>query len=511
MKRLLPLAPLTLLLLFTMGVGPCDSKPLGSVDGCTYNGKTYASGMSFPAADGCNTCSCQDGKAACSLLACTDGGTGPCFDNKGNTISCSGPDGGTDGSPATDAGGHCFDLKGNEIPCGNDGGTGCTYNGKSYPLGSSFTCSDGCNTCSCTSNGVAGTTKGCPDAGSDGAVTCFDMNGKMIPCANDGGVQCLYGTKVYAVGASFPSSDGCNTCSCTAGGMIACTEKACYDGSLPDGTDGAMGCFDANGKTVPCADGGQVGVCMPGADQGCNEDPRLNVILGKCRPDYTCDCGMNTLDPTTGLCVPAGTPTGCAYDGSTFPVGSKFMCPTIDNGCNQGVCFCAMPGVTTPLCPGQTPPVCGFDAAYVYGQTGGLVAYTDQVTLTPPASYVLVRTANASTVAGGSCGPALPACDSAFIDVSDIMRDIADPTVQLLLSLSTMQPTLLGVDSRPVDGTVFSFKKNGTAGFLVGSPCNGASNCTAIPGAVTSLMSDLQKLDSQQQQDPSCAAFLKKM
>ena len=503
MKRFLPLAPLPLLLLLTMGVGPCDSKPLGSVDGCTYNGKTYGSGMSFAAADGCNTCSCQDGKAVCSLLACTDGGTGVCFDNAGNIIKCSMSDGGTGGSGATDGGPTCFDNSGKTIPCGSDGGTGCAYNGKTYPLGASFTCADGCNTCTCSAMGVSGTTKGCPDASTDVPTTCLDANGKMIPCASDGGVQCVDGNKVYAVGVSFPSSDGCNTCSCTMGGMIACTQKACGDGA-------AM-CYDMNGKLTPCStDGGIAGVCMPGGDQACNEDPMLNTLLGKCRPDYTCDCGSNTLNPKTGLCVSSVMTTGCTYQGATYPVGSKFMCPTIDNGCNQGVCYCATPGVTTALCPNETPPVCGFDAAYTYGQTGGLVRYTDQVTLTPPASYVLVRTANSSAggATSGSCGPALPACDSGPIDVSDIMRAIADPTVQLLLSLSSMQSTLLGVDQRPMDGTVFSFKKDGTAGFLVGAPCRGASNCTEIPGPVTTLMDILLKLDAQQQQDASCAAFL---
>lgn len=90
-------------------------------------------------------------------------------------------------------------------------------------------------------------------------------------------------------------------------------------------------------------------------------------------------------------------------------------------------------------------------------------------------------------------------------------RSTAAVQSALLLSLSTTQATLLGIDQRPVDGTVFSFKKSGSAGFLVGAPCNGASNCVDIPGAVTSLMGDLQKLDAQQRQDPSCTAFLGKM
>lgn len=37
---------------------------------CQYNGKTYKSGEGFPAEDGCNSCSCDDGKIGCTLMAC---------------------------------------------------------------------------------------------------------------------------------------------------------------------------------------------------------------------------------------------------------------------------------------------------------------------------------------------------------------------------------------------------------------------------------------------------------
>ena len=37
---------------------------------CEYGGKTYASGDSFPDEDGCNSCSCEDGQIACTLMAC---------------------------------------------------------------------------------------------------------------------------------------------------------------------------------------------------------------------------------------------------------------------------------------------------------------------------------------------------------------------------------------------------------------------------------------------------------
>lgn len=42
---------------------------------CTYEGRTYRHGESFPAQDRCNSCSCESGKIACTLMACevTDG------------------------------------------------------------------------------------------------------------------------------------------------------------------------------------------------------------------------------------------------------------------------------------------------------------------------------------------------------------------------------------------------------------------------------------------------------
>ena len=40
---------------------------------CTYLGKTYAAGQSFPAADGCNRCRCEaSGSVQCTLKACPD-------------------------------------------------------------------------------------------------------------------------------------------------------------------------------------------------------------------------------------------------------------------------------------------------------------------------------------------------------------------------------------------------------------------------------------------------------
>ena len=37
---------------------------------CVYEGNTYKPGESFPSGDGCNTCTCNNGEVACTLIAC---------------------------------------------------------------------------------------------------------------------------------------------------------------------------------------------------------------------------------------------------------------------------------------------------------------------------------------------------------------------------------------------------------------------------------------------------------
>ena len=39
---------------------------------CEYGRETYQSGERFDSLDGCNTCSCEDGQIACTVMACLD-------------------------------------------------------------------------------------------------------------------------------------------------------------------------------------------------------------------------------------------------------------------------------------------------------------------------------------------------------------------------------------------------------------------------------------------------------
>jgi len=107
-------------------------------------------GSSFPAGDGCNECSCQEGgSVACTTMACPG-----CY-YEGQAYQPG------DTFPAGDG---C-----NECSCEVNGGVSCTwmscpqpmcnYLGASYPAGASFPDRDGCNTCTCDASGAVGCTK----------------------------------------------------------------------------------------------------------------------------------------------------------------------------------------------------------------------------------------------------------------------------------------------------------------------------------------------------------------
>lgn len=221
--------------------------------------------------------------------------------------------------------------------------------------------------------------------------------------------------------------------------------------------------------------------------------------------------GTNGGAGTTGAAGTAGTGgVACVVGGVSHPGGTTF--PSAD-GCNS--CTCTLDGqiaCTERACPpdgGIDPASCAFDATYTFGNTGGLAISEDDVTLSPPASYVHTRHPLATTPPDVSCAPALPPCNSSdLIDVADVMRDIADPDVQSILSKGAKPGPVLGYDSRPVDGQVFQFVRSDGVGLFVGSPCtSGAIQCTPIPAGVSKLVADLRALDTQQLKDASCAAL----
>ena len=115
----------------------------------------------------------------------------------------------------------------------------CSYGGRSHAVGETFASTDGCNACSCTSQGVACTTRAClPDAGpADTGVTPPDADSPDGNVSPDASSSCQVGAHIYATGVFFPDDDGCNLCSCQPSFGPTCTARACPPGS-PEG----LGC-----------------------------------------------------------------------------------------------------------------------------------------------------------------------------------------------------------------------------------------------------------------------------
>ena len=58
----------------------------------------------------------------------------------------------------------------------------------------------------------------------NGDALPVNANSDIADRAADG---CTYGGQTHPVGSTFPSTDGCNECSCWASGQVACTKKFC--------------------------------------------------------------------------------------------------------------------------------------------------------------------------------------------------------------------------------------------------------------------------------------------
>jgi hypothetical protein len=197
---------------------------------------------------------------------------------------------------------------------------------------------------------------------------------------------------------------------------------------------------------------------------------------------------------------------GCVVGQSVFAPGTSFRAA---DGCNTCTCTASRQVACTEIGCQPDAGACAFDATYRYGETGGLVAYESTATLSPPASYLYLRTSRITDPADLSCAPALPACGAVdLIGADDIMLGISDPAVQQALSAST--PPIFGRDPRAYDGTIFQLLRADGHGFLAGETCGvatGPGACPEVPPGIARLVAALRALDQQQLADASCAAL----
>ena len=370
----------------------------------------------------------------------------------------------------------------------------CTYNGRTYPYNVTFMATDGCNECWC--------------AGGNPTANCTGMR-----CANDaaviglevGGKACSYDGKEYPSGATFPSTDGCNTCECLWFYEVACTMMACLGDAGPPPTDAlpagdaANGSCVYNGKTYP------LDVYFIAAD-GCNDchcgaNGQVACTLKACLPDagpqgpdapFIADLAADSVKKTDAI-------GPCMSGTIAIPPGGS-----TSDGCNT--CMCSEQGVLA--CTGRyCPPDAAADAnascilptGLSFGNDGGMVLYSDKYSLDPKTGMSITRTYSGRSDVDGSpvrnCSPPLPACGaSGVVSLANIIADLAASDVQAAFKSGTTP--LYGVDSRPMDGTVYSVSLVSGGAILVGGVCSssGSTGCVAIPAGVQRLVDDLRSL-----------------
>jgi hypothetical protein len=160
---------------------------------CYYNDDVYNVGETFDAADGCNTCGCnEDGLVSCTEMYCYKGCEWDgAFYNVGDTI------GDSDGCN------YCY--------CEEDGNVWCT----------DMDCVDGCYD-------EAGTFHGIGESFQQSCNSCYCMDDGTIECtlmACEPG--CYVDNSYYLVGETF--MQGCRTCVCQEDGTTACDMMYCPD------------------------------------------------------------------------------------------------------------------------------------------------------------------------------------------------------------------------------------------------------------------------------------------
>jgi Pacifastin inhibitor (LCMII) len=186
------------------------------------------------------------------------------------------------------------------------------------PVGKMAPAADGCNTCTCASDGKwACTEKACGGGAGgslDGGATICKV-GETKPagdgcnncsCTKDGEWACTLLACVACVpGMTKDAPDGCNTCTCDGTGNWVCTEKACLAC-----TPGEMKMVDCN--TCSCSDTGQW-ACTKKAC-ACTQGQTMTVDCN------TCACAGGQWACTARACPPTMCPA---------PVQSMQACDTV--------------------------------------------------------------------------------------------------------------------------------------------------------------------------------------
>lgn len=227
-----------------------------------------------------------------------------------------------------------------------------------------------------------------------------------------------------------------------------------------------------------------------------------------------CDdkCGGKTCESATDALVDAGS--NGPHDGAVDRVNDVSM-DLKDAGGDVAGDISAHDGADAADDGGSDAvdalAVCDFATSYQYGPNGGNGIYDIRSFLDPQNRYTHQVSYRRGVSDGGmvSCAPALPVCGAQdVITAYDIeVHDLRNADV--VAALAEAPTPLFGWDDRPVDGTVFEFRRSDGRGFFIGRPCDNHNDakCRPIPAGLRQLEKRLLDLDSQQLADASCAAI----
>lgn len=281
-------------------LGACGGVFTGNGSGCEYDGARYADGESFPAGNSCNTCTCNDGKVACTRSSCS--------------------------TPL------------------------CVHEGVSYEVGARFNASDGCNTCSCEQDGVVSCTQiscdSCQEVEEDyrqaidAAKTCDPQASDQCSQLITEGLVCTCGTfansdNAAAIAAVREAQERYDLLGCSANVVCGACGEATSGYCTAEGRCETR--FDApgNSSAVGCMVGGIVyesGASDIDDPFSCNTCSCLNGELACTKLSCPEDCPPNSVAGTR--CVQCGPADGC----EVVEHACLLLC-TDDDSCEEGACI----------------------------------------------------------------------------------------------------------------------------------------------------------------------------
>jgi hypothetical protein len=206
--------------ILTLALVGCGGNSVDDKQSCMYGGHVYEAGDSFPAEDGCNTCSCEsDGGVACTLRGCDS-----CLDISNRYASALEDAKACDPSQPS----QCSELVIEGLACGcetfanADAGGALAAASLAQQQYRALSCGEGisCGPCQAPLSAY------CSAAG-----RCEPVYEKQAAGCKANGV-------VYESGVSgIPDPGSCNECTCEDGQLI-CTEIGCPKECPPDSAYG---------------------------------------------------------------------------------------------------------------------------------------------------------------------------------------------------------------------------------------------------------------------------------